>query len=481
MTVLEEIRQAVEIDDASITSAMLRDLIDTHRSGEGKEAKSLSDRYEQRGLPIQTRRSPNPNKVDERVPNDFFAYIVDTKTGYMGNEVTVALNREAYGDESSFTAHESVLSAHLRRTFAVDENSEMVKEAAKVGRGYRMLYIPAGRTEVRQRLVPEHEGFIVVDESLDEPVYFVRYWQVADHEYDKGMRTMSKSKRTVVEWYDSRMITYYISDKQGQKYALDVSKGVGGVQEHGFDGVPVIEFPNNAEHQAEAGKVIALIDAYDTVMSATVSEIEQLRLAYLAYKGGEKVDNELLELLKQTGIMPLSPDGDAYFLKKELAIEGVERMLDKIRDNIILFSGSVSVDMANFGGDLRVIGWQVALLNLENSSKVTERKFRKALMRQYELITDKWRTWGMADIDPENLTFTFTRNFPKDLAGEATTLLDLLGAVSRKTAYGLMSFIDDPEAEIEAIEAEGPSMELFSADAGPGAEPEISNAARDAQ
>jgi len=40
------------------------------------------------------------------------------------------------------------------------------------------------------------------------------------------------------------------------------------------------------------------------------------------------------------------------------------------------------------------------------------------------------------------------------LAGEADILLKLLGAVSRRTAYDLMSFIEDPEAEIEAFEAE---------------------------
>ena len=115
---------------------------------------------------------------------------------------------------------------------------------------------------------------------------------------------------------------------------------------------------------------------------------------------------------------------------------------------------------------MRVIGWQVALLNLENSSKITERKFTKAMRRQYQLITDYWREYAGADIDPMALEFTFTRNFPRDIRAEAETLQLLLNTVSKQTAYAQMSFIDDPEREIARVEEETNPFRGPNADAG---------------
>lgn len=448
----EDIVARVKTDDAYVTSRMLDTLVSEHREGRGKEIHKLLDRYRQHGLPIQTRVTRNPNKIDERIPNDFFSDIVDTKQGYMGNEVVTELDKARYeGREGEYQRESDVLVDFARGNDAVDQNSEMVKTTAVAGVGYRLLYIPTGRSEVRVKLLPPDETVLYEDESLGETQYGMRYWYVDDVTY-QGTKSYH-TQRTVVEWYDSKVITYYIDDGKGN-YILDTGKGVEGKQLHLFDRVPIIKFKNNEEELGEAEKVLALIDAYDTITSATVSEVEQLRLAYLALKdAGGKVDSEFIQLLEQTGIFPLGPDGDAKFITKELSVDGVKIILDELRKNIYEFARSI--DLAkDYGGDLRVIGWQVALLNLENSCKVTERKFSMALRDQYQMITDKWREWGVADIDVLDLKFHFTRNFPKDVAAEAKMLLDLLGAVSRKTAYSQVSFIDDVDAEIEAFKAE---------------------------
>jgi hypothetical protein len=52
------------------------------------------------------------------------------------------------------------------------------------------------------------------------------------------------------------------------------------------------------------------------------------------------------------------------------------------------------------------------------------------------------------------MTFTFTRNFPRDIKSEAETLQLLLSTVSTKTAFGQMSFIDDAEDEVARMEIE---------------------------
>lgn len=437
----EDIVSKLQIDDGHIRSKMLHDLVQTHRNGRGAVVAALEQRYRQKGLPILTRVTRNPNKIDERVPSDFFADITDTKQGYMGNEVIISLPD---GDDAQI----AVLHDFQRLNYSVDQNSEMVKAASRDGEAYRLLYIPEGRNEIRVRQLPASETVIFTDESLGLTMYGMRYWYVDDKTYE-GVFERS-TKRTVVEWYDRDKITYFIDNGRGE-YSLDKTKGKDGEQLHLFDGVPIFRFLNNEEGMGEAEKAINLIDAYDTILSATISEVEQFRLAYLALKdAGGVVDNEFMQRLEQTGVFPLGPNGDAKFVTKDAAIDGVKVLLDEIRKNIYQFSRSIDLSK-DFGGDLRVIGWQVALLNLENSCKVTQRKFEKALREQYTMVTDKWREWGVGDIDPLDIEFDFTRNFPKDLASEAKILLDLQGTVSKQTALSQMSFIDDPEAELERM------------------------------
>jgi len=437
-----DIIEQLQVNEAQLTSNMLRDLVGEQRApkGRGRIAGQLEERYNQEGLRVQTHRVANPQKVDERVPNDFYGDIIDTKQGYMGNEVSVELPKE-YPERDRAALHD-----FQTLNDAVDQNSEMVKRAAMTGCGYRLLYVPMGRNEIRVKQLPASETVVYRDGSLDEVTYAMRYWKVRDTTYSG--QNSSITERTKVEWYDQSTFTTYMDDGRGN-YAM-----IAPPAPHSFNGVPIIDFKNNEEGLGEAEKVLDLIDAYDTIISATVSEVEQFRLAYMLVKGiGGTIDDAMLRRFEQTGIIPTDKDGSAQFITKDMAVEGVKIILDELRTNIYQFGKSIDLSK-DYGGDLRVIGWQVALLNLENSCKVTERKFKKALREQYRMVTDKWREWRTADIDYLDLDFVFTRNFPKDLMSEAKTLGELLGRVSRETAYRLVSFIDDPQTEVEAFSSD---------------------------
>lgn len=227
-----------------------------------------------------------------------------------------------------------------------------------------------------------------------------------------------------------------------------------------FSGIPIIPFENNREQAAEPEKVLDLIDGYDAIVSSTASEIEQLRLAYMYVKGaGRNVDAEFVRDLEKTGIFGLDENGEVGFVNKQLAIEVVKEMLAEIRRNIYQFSHSIDMSQ-NFGGEMRVIGWQVALLGLENSAKITERKFTKAMRRQYEMVSEYWRTYQGLDVDPMGIQFEYTRNFPRDIQSEAETLQLLLGTVSTRTAFSQMSFIDDVDEEMERVAEESSPFDM---------------------
>jgi SPP1 family phage portal protein len=467
MQTTNDILSAMLNNGDGLTSKMLATLIREHRATEGSKRLKLWKRYTLEDVKIQHHTVASFVKINEKLAHDFYADVVDTKTGYMGNEVTTSLDREEYKtnsvlNESAYKSDRKHLADFQLESSSEDMNSEMVGLAGATGLGYRLLYIPKGLNEVKAMNLYPWEVIFVYDDSLDEAVGAIRYYIINSTEYTNDGSALKEI--TVVEWYDRQTVTYYI-DNGDLNFRLDNSKGeqaidedgndiLTGGQPHMFDGVPIIPFPNNGLTTAEPEKVLSLIDAYDLIMSATTSEIEQFRLAYMYAKGsGLMVDDKFVKDLEQTGIFPLSEDGEIGFVNKELAIEGVKVILDEIRKNIYQFSKSIDMSK-DFGGDMRVIGWQVTLLNLENSSKITERKFKKALREQYRMLTGYWGTYKGVNIDPLAINYTFTRNFPKDIHSEAETLNLLLTAVSKETAYSQMSFIDDPEAEITKMEEE---------------------------
>jgi SPP1 family phage portal protein len=85
---------------------------------------------------------------------------------------------------------------------------------------------------------------------------------------------------------------------------------------------------------------------------------------------------------------------------------------------------------------------------------MTERSFKKTLNREYNLLSGAWGKARGARIDPAAISFTFTRDIPFSLKEELETMASDRGHLSDKTLYSLMSFIKDPEAEIEQLKRE---------------------------
>jgi SPP1 family phage portal protein len=467
MQTTQDILTLIESDNLDTISMMLEDLVKTHRLGEGNSLRQLYKRYMLKNVPIYERKPLPYEKIDRRTANDFYGDIVDTKAGYMGNSVSVDLDRAAYDrdgvfDESDYEADMEWLNNFSLDNDSEDRNSELVRMAAMCGKAYRQLYLDSEGL-VRIQNIDPWEIIYIKDHSLDEPQLVLRYYEMA--QMDGG----NKKQVTVVEWYDSNTVRFYIDngDLNFRPYREDEWR------DNLFSRIPILLFKNNEYETAEPYKVTDLMDAYDAIISATTSEIEQLRLAYMFIKdSGLYIDKQFMQSLEQTGIFPLSENGEVGFINKQLADAPVNNLLAEIRRNIYQFAKSIDMSK-EFGGEMRVIGWQVALLNLENSCKITERKFKRALREQYRILTDHWREFKGVDVDVNDLEFTFTRNFPKDIKAEAETLQLLLNSVSTKTAFAQMSFIDQPEKEMERIEQERDPFRGMDGDEGLTAEPTV--------
>jgi SPP1 family phage portal protein len=283
--------------------------------------------------------------------------------------------------------------------------------------------------------------YVILDDN-NVPEYAL--WFYDRIEFTNGEKTVH-----MCELYDKESV--YTYRKDGSWIKIDEIP-------HLFSGVPLFIIENNSERLGDFEKAVELINAYDKALSDVSSEMEQLRLAYAIIKGA-RLDDETVEKMKQTGILPIDKDGSFEFVEKQLDSESIKLLLSEIRRNIFLFCKSVDFSEV-LAGDIRVLGWQTKLMPLENKAKIAERKMISALRYQYDLLTQYWAQFDGVSIDVNDMNWIFTRNIPKDIEGEARSLQMLTGVVDRETALSLMSFIDNPKEVIERMEAEMPPVNL---------------------
>jgi SPP1 family phage portal protein len=433
---MQDILKQLVALDGQVTSEIIKDLIDNHAP---KRAKMLAlyNRYKTDDLPILNREFEDKGKINRKLNNSFDSEIVDTKVGYfIGNPISYQAR-----DEQGKTA--TALSEFILRNNIDDLDSETVKTATICGKSARLLYIDRDGLE-RAMNVPPWEVILVYDRSINEPQFALRYYEITVKEGNE------EKTKTRVEWYDDLTVTYYLEDESGE-YVLDISEPVN-PQPHLFDLVPIIVFPNNEEQQGDAEKVLSLIDAYDRTLSDVNSEVEQFRLAYMAFYGYDP-DEETLKKAARTGAFGLDEKTEGVgieFITKDLNDAVIEHHLDRLEANIMRFGKSVNMTDEQFASNLSGVAIRYKLMALETKCITMERKITAALRQQFKVLCTAWAKKGIS-ADYTDIHFEFKRNLPVNIKDEAEATSLLRGQVSERTRLALLSFVGNVAGEIEEM------------------------------
>lgn len=436
------------IDKQGFTPEIIGKVINDHKR---RMVKMLLDykRYktDEDGVPIFSRQLPDTSsKINNRLANDWFGEIVDTKTGYMfGVPIDISVDKDA-------PDHEEVAKKidRFRKMNNFDDlNSEVGKFAAICGYDVLLAYIDPDGNERVMRMNP-WECCIITETEITEPAYAIRFFET----YDKKQR---------VECYDGKRMHVFIGG-QGGGFAREVVEE----RDHMFAFCPMFGVPNNAELRGDGEPVFSIIDAYDRTMSDFNSEIEQFRLAYLLFYG-VKPTQELIDEMIQTGALYISAtdkessENKIDYLTKQINNTALDSHLDRLEANIVRFAKHVNFSDAAFGGDITGPAMRFKLFMLESKAKPMERKHQAAMMYLFKVIGSAWKTRGLPNFDYTALEFKYTRNIPVNTLDEAQTAQTLLGITSKRTVLKtLKTIVPDPDEELRQIEEEthGTALDL---------------------
>ena len=440
-----------QIQDAGnqINSEIISDLIKSH-TAERTQMIGLWEKY--KGVvPIISRRFDNAIKINRKLAHDFRGQIIDQVVGYLfGNPLTYGVVKENYTPEQYQKIMNQIWLFNQENNVA-DLDATTGEFASVCGYASRLLYFDKIGI-LRAMNIKPWESIFIYDATIEEMQYAIVYYPF---DVVEGGQTV---KRWKVEFYDKENVTYWF-ETGNDVFTLDPMEQQNPMP-HGFDEVPVIKFLNNNLVKGDFETVESLIDAYDLLNSDIQNELEEFRLAYMAFIGGTITEDELLKA-RRTGAFSIAEGGDIKFITKNINSAVVESHKKTIRENIYQLSNTVDFNDAAFtgnaeSGEARKLKYQ----GLESKAIKKERKFTKALEDQFELLAFVWNKINIP-LNYHDIRIQFSRNLPIDLTYYATVSNKLFGQVSDKTRLSLMPFIGDPDEELEQIEAENTAKGLL--------------------
>lgn len=382
-----EVEQVIDFEHEDVWK-MIVEFIKHHRAKQVPRLQELK-RYMLGDNNINYRPNKPEGRSDNRIASGFADFIVSFKLGVLlGNPLKYS-GDQAIAEKINIFASQSNEDYH---------NQLVGRDMIGLGRAYEWI----GRDEYGKETLAKFDAeqtFVVYDNTKD------RNSLCAVHHYKEQFLDKSWTR---VELYTNSGFNYYlIAENDDLEHAIIED---GGIVESYFDSVQVNEWINNEERLSDFERVLDSIDAYDLSRSEMANFQQDSSEAYLVIKGnpdtaddeqGENSKLDVLQAMMRARMLVLGDkkiyDGniagaepDAYYLKKEYDVAGMEANDSRTVADILRFTSLIDFTDENIGSNQSGIGFRFKGWGSDNDRKNKERMVKKAIMRRLRLLTHSW-------------------------------------------------------------------------------------------
>ena len=419
-----------------LTEALLDKMINRFRLNVEPKLRKYKNYYD--GIQQILNKSYNDaSKPCSRTVINYCKNVVDSYCGYLATP--------GYISYSSPDDIETVMEI-LRYNDYQAQDSDFLLDALTYGTAAELMYLD-NMSQTRFRLINPTTCFGIYDDSLtNDLLYFVRMYRV--NEWDD-------SNTYNVDVYSNFFIKHYRMD--GENGGLNFI----GEELHYFSQCPANIF-NLPDEKSIFDCVITLQDAANELISSEIDDYSAFCDAYLTMTGVD-ADIDDIAAMKESRVLLLPEGSNASWLTKSANDAQVENIMKRIHDSIYRIAACPDFSSETFvGGVSSGVAIRYRLTGMETRAGKIEAEMKKALQRRIELIS------GMAALKLgedvfRDINIDFKRNIPEDITATVALVNALKGTVSDATLLGQLGFIDDVNAELEALEAQRQrNLEVYS-------------------
>ncbi len=237
---------------------------------------------------------------------------------------------------------------------------------------------------------------------------------------------------------------------------------VGEVRYHWFGAVPMIDYANNDERQGDFEQILSLIDAYDALMSARLTDKKKFVDALLVFFGMTLAEDDERRLAVEKFIDGAPLDARAEYIQKTFNESEVQVLADALVREIHKMTLTVDMSDEQFSGNSSGQALKLKMLAMDQLVGRKMRRMERGLRERMALYNHELVVRGvMPVVDHTQVDVIFTPNLPINEGERVDLVCKLQGIVDDQTLLSQLWFISDPAeaAEIMRRRKEGQAEE----------------------
>ena len=422
--------------DTELTVELLGKMIETFNLNNEPKLKKYKNYYD--GIQaILNKTYTDTTKPCSKTVINYCKNIADSYCGYLASPGYIS-----YSSEQDI---ENIMDA-LRYNDYQAEDSDFLLNALVYGTAAELMFNDE-EGKVRFRLIDPTQCFAVYDDSLTgDLLYFVRFYKI--NEWDDS------DEYGIDVYTDSLVKKYTMKGANGKPAFLKE-------ESHPFSQCPANVF-SLPDGKSIFDCIMGLQDAANELLSSEIDDFSAFVDAYLVFDGVD-VEADDITKLKQDRVIVLPVGAKANWLTKNASDTQVENILKRIHDSIYRIAACPDFSSETFvGGVSSGIAIRYRLTGMETRAAKICAEMKKALQRRIEIIA------GIASLKLgeevfRDIDIDFKRNIPEDYTATVALVNSLKGVVSDATLLGQLPFVEDVNAEIEALNKQKQeNMALYS-------------------
>ena len=380
----------------------------------------------------------DPTKPCNQTVINYCKNIVDSYCGYIATPGYIS-----YKSNDDIEEVMNVLKYNDYQT----EDADFLLDALVYGTAAELMYNDSeGKT--RFRLINPQNCFAVYDDSLTgDLTHFVRWYK--QNEWDESDDTY------IVDVYNDSLVKHYTM--RGMDGELTLTSD----EPHFFSQCPANIF-TLPDEKSIFECILTLQDSMNKLVSAEIDDYEAFVDAYLALTNMD-AEVEDIKDMKENRVLLFPEGGKGEYLVKQVNDTQIENILKRIHDSIYRISACVDFSSESFtGGVSSGVAIQFKVTGMETRAGKIEAAMKKALQRRIEIICGI-ATLKLGEEAFRDVAIEFKRNVPADINATVQLINALKGTVSDKTLLTQLDFINDVDAELEALaEQKQADMSLYN-------------------